>query len=188
MGKSTKRHCFFGSLVGYLVILTVLMMTGACATKPVQFDADMKGPQLIVQPECVSLGVAKLLGAKIIFKGIGFQPGEKFMIILSGGEETTNEVSVPLCFGEVEKDGAFEVEVEKKTKIYNLLMGDVYFREKGAVVLITDPPIPPGKYIAKATGYLSDKTAQCEMTFRPPSFLDKTKDWFGGLLGKIEKE
>ncbi|NQU03559.1 MAG: hypothetical protein HQ589_05365 [Syntrophaceae bacterium] len=188
MVKSRHEFPFFGSLVGYLVILTALMMTGGCSSEPAQFDKNIKGPQLIVQPESVSLGVAKLLGAKIIFKGIGFRPGEKFMIVLSGGEKTTSQVAVPLSFGQVEKDSTFETEVEKKTKIFNLLRGDVHFGEKGAIVLITDSPIPTGRYIAKATGYESDKTAQCEMTLKPPSLIDKIKDWLGGLLGNIEKE
>ena len=188
MLKNRHGFPFFGSLAGHLVILTALMMTGGCSSEPAQFDKSIEGPQLIVQPESVSLGVAKLLKTQIIFKGIGFKPGEKFMIVLSGAEKTTIQVAVPLSFGKVGKDSAFVTEVEKKTKIFNLLRGDVHFGEKGAIVLITDSPVPAGRYIAKATGYESDKTAQCEITLKPPSLIDKIKDWLGGLLGKIEKE
>ena len=84
--------------------------------------------------------------------------------------------------------GRFTVTVEKKMKIFNLLKADVTFGEKGAIVLVSGPPVPAGAYTARATGYASDRQATCAVTLAPPSFFDRVKDRLAMALGKIERE
>jgi hypothetical protein len=175
--------------LGFLFFaVTVMIGCAPESPKPKEFDSAIKGPQLIVEPEIVRLGVAKLLGTKIIFRGKGLAPEEKIMIVLSGVEEGNRDVSVPFCFGKTDKDGNFTAEVDKREKIINVLQADINFGKKGASVVISTPPIPEGKYTAEVVGYRSNRKAACEILLVKPTFTDRLKDWLAGLLGKIEHE
>jgi hypothetical protein len=175
---------------GILLIITLIMIAGCGseAPKPKDFNSAVEGPQLIVEPDVIRLGVAKLVGTEIIFRGKGFDPDEKIMVVLSGNEEDNREVSIPVGFGKTDENGLFKAIVEKREKIFNILRADVNFGEKGASIVIMGPPIPTGMYTAEAFGYNSEKKATCLLTFNKPTVTDQTKDWLGSLLGKIEYE
>jgi hypothetical protein len=175
--------------LGFLFFaVTVMIGCTSESPKPKEFDSSIKGPQLIVEPDVVRLGVAKLLGTKIIFRGRGLGSGEKLMIVLSGSEERNRDVGIPLCFGKTDKDGSFTAEVDKREKIINVLQADINFGKKGASIVISRPPIPEGRYTAEVMGYKSNKKASCEIVLVKPTFTDRLKDWLAGLLGKIEHE
>ena len=81
----------------------------------------------------------------------------------------------------------FVAEVDKVSKIMNILRADYGVGEKGSFVVVIGPPIPGGKYLATATGYQSDRQASCDFIVKNPTILDRVKDFIGGLLGKIKK-
>ncbi len=185
-GQSSRKRCFNG-----IMLIIALMVIAGCESetqKPKDFDSAVEGPQLIVEPDVIRLGVAKLVGTEIIFRGKGFDPDEKIMVVLSGNEEENREVNIPIGFGKTDENGLFKAIVEKREKIFNILRADVNFGEKGASIVIMGPPIPAGTYTAEAFGYNSEKKATCQLTFNKPTVMDKTKDWLGSLLGKIEYE
>lgn len=173
------------------ILFFAVIATMGCAPespKPKEFDSSVKGPQMIVEPDQVRLGIATFLGTKIVFRGREFDSEEKIMIVLSGDDEANKEVSIPFCFGKTDKDGSFTAEVNKREKIINVLRADFKFGKKGASVVISEPPIPLGNYKAEAVGYKSDKKATCRITLVKPSLVDRIKDFAGGVLGKIEHE
>jgi hypothetical protein len=189
MKKGNNNSIIICISLGFLFFAFTIMI--GCAPespKPKEFDSTVQGPQLIVEPDVVRLGVAKLLGTEIIFRGKGLGPEEKVMIVLSGVEDGNRNVSVPFCFGKTDKDGNFTAEVDKREKIINILQADINFGKKGASVVISMPPIPTGKYSAEVMGYKSNKKAACEIVLVKPTFVDRLKDWLAGLLGKIEHE
>ena len=47
-------------LRGGLISLVVVFMFIGCASSPKDFDDAIKGPQMIVEPETIRLGIAKL--------------------------------------------------------------------------------------------------------------------------------
>ena len=185
-GQSSRSRCFPGIMM--IIALMIIAGCGSEVTKPKDFDSAVEGPQLIVEPDVIRLGVAKLVGTEIIFRGKGFDPDEKIMVVLSGNEEDNREISVPVGFGKADENGLFRAVVEKREKIFNILRADVNFGEKGASIVIMGPPIPTGTYTAEAFGYNSEKKASCTLTFNEPTVTDQTKDWLGSLLGKIEYE
>lgn len=175
--------------LGFLFFAVIVVM--GCtpeSPKPKEFDSGIKGPQMIVEPDVIRLGIATFLGAEIVFRGREFDPEEKIMIVLSGDDTVNKDVSIPFCFGKTDKDGSFTAEVDKREKIINVLRADFKFGKKGASVVISEPPIPLGNYIAEAVGYKSDKKAACKITLVKPSLVDRIKDFAGGVLGKIEHE
>ena len=56
------------------------------------------------------------------------------------------------------------------------------------IIVVTQPPMPAGTYTAKAVSMDSDKKAECKLTVREPSAMDRFKDWMGVQMGKIEKK
>ena len=78
--------------------------------------------------------------------------------------------------------------MNNREKIINVLRADFKFGKKGASVVISEPPIPLGNYIAEAVGYKSDRKATCRITLVKPSLVYRIKDFAGGVLGKIEHE
>ena len=102
--NSITRWISFGFL-----FLAVTMMIGCApeSPKPKEFDSSIKGPQMIVEPDVIRLGIATFLGAKIVFRGREFDSEEKIMIVLSGDDEGNKEVSIPFCFGKTDKNGNF---------------------------------------------------------------------------------
>jgi hypothetical protein len=177
-------RCWF--VFVFILMASGVYMTG-CASAPVAFNPDVSGPQLIVEPEALRLGVARVLGTEIVFRGKGFQPGEKVMIVLAGMDSGNTDIRIPVGFGETDDSTEFAVTVEKMTKIMNILQADFGVGEKGTFVILSGPAIPVGRYQATATGYDSDRRATCDLELRSPGLVDKLKDWVGGLLGKIQK-
>ncbi|MBI9087409.1 MAG: hypothetical protein JEZ11_27715 [Desulfobacterales bacterium] len=171
-----------------LALSGLILTTTGCSGPSHLLDAGLSGPQLVVNPDTIRLGVAKVMKTVVVFEGMGFEPEEKVMVVLAGTETANREVVVPMGFGVADPQGRFTIEVEKTMKIYNLLNADVTFGDKGAIVLVSDPPVPTGVYEAKATGYQSSRSATCRLTLVPPSFIDRIKDRIARMLGKIEME
>ena len=71
--------CDVSIKIGLIFFLSAFMMVG-CASSPVEFKGDASGPQILVDPDTIRLGVAKLSGTQILFKGRGFDPGDSVFI------------------------------------------------------------------------------------------------------------
>jgi hypothetical protein len=146
-------------------------------------DRSVSGPQIIVNPESIRLGVAKLMGTNIVFEGSGFKPKDSIFITLIG----PNKVEAIVAEAPIKPDGTFKAEVSKLTKAMEILRADIGFNEKfKEIIIITQLPIPVGVYTVKVTSMLSDLTAQTKLTVKGPSIIDSLKDWIGGLTGKIQ--
>jgi hypothetical protein len=173
---------------GLISSVFIFMFIG-CASSPKDFDPNTTGPQMIVEPDTVRLGVARMKGAKIVFKGKGFQPEDSVFVKLLNVDKNGQKVDVPIAEGNVDKFGYFTAEVGTLVKFTELLRAKLGSNEKmETIVIITQPPIPVGTYTAKAVSMESEKQAQCELIIKGPSLLDSLKDWIGGLLGKIQKK
>lgn len=186
MNPFATRAC--RSVVFLFLSLIILGLASGCAGPVHRLDDALAGPQLVVNPDTLRLGVAKVMKTDVVFSGAGFSPEEKIMVVLRGNGPATKGVVVPLGYGTADAEGRFTVSVEKKMKIYNLLKADVTFGEKGAIVLVSGPPVPAGTYTARATGYRSDRQAACALTLAPPSLFDRVKDRLARMLGKIEED
>ena len=178
---------------GLISIIFIFMVTG-CATAQKEFDAKITGPQMIIEPDTIRLGVVKVLGTQIVFMGKGFQPEDSVFISLLGVKTKDQVVDIPIADGDVDSTGHFNVELDSDFtamvfKIGVLLRAKTGLNEKGEkYIIITQPPIPEGIYTVRAVSMESDKTAECKLTIKGPSILDRMKDWMGGLMGKIEKK
>jgi hypothetical protein len=181
---------------GGLFLFIVIFMFAGCATAKKEFDPNVTGPQMIVEPETIRLGVAKLMGTEIVFRGKGFEPGDSVFIKILGIKTKNKVVDIPIFDGDVDKDGHFTIETKPgfdlatlTFKIGVLLRAKTGTNKKGeTMIVVTQPPIPEGVYTLKAVSMESDKTAECNLTIKSPSILDRMKDWIGGLMGKIEKK
>ncbi len=177
---------------GLISIVLIFMLIG-CATAPKPFDPKVKGPQMIVEPDSVRLGVVTLLkDTHIVFRGKGFQPDDSVFIKLLGVKKEHEIVDVPIADGEVDKNGYFTAEVDPKVplvKVSEFLRAKLGENEKKeTIIVINQPPIPVGEYTARAVSMDSDRHAECKLVIQAPSFGDNFKDWLGGVLGKIVKE
>ena len=167
-----------------LMIFVCLIMVSGCASPPKTLDPSVSGPQMIVNPETVRLGVAKVLDTKILFEGSGFKPKDSTYIELLGPKQTKLVVAEAL----IQPDGTFKAEVGKLAKITEILRADASFeidKKYREFVIITQPPIPEGIYTAKVICLSSDLTAETKLTIKGPSIVDSTKDLLGRILGKI---
>ena len=174
---------------GGLFFFIVIFMFAGCATAKKEFDPNVTGPQMIVEPETIRLGVAKLMGTEIVFRGKGFEPGDSVFVQLLGVEKKGERVDIPIADGNVDQKGGFTAKVGRITKLTDLLRAKLGMNDKmESILIITQPPIPEGVYTLKAVSTESDKTAECTITIKGPSCMDSIKDWIGGLLGKIEKK
>jgi hypothetical protein len=172
-----------------LISSVVIFMFIGCASSPKEFDPNITGPQMIVEPDTIRLGVARMKDAKILFKGKGFQPEDSVFIKLLGVDKNGKKVDVPIADGNVDKKGYFAAEVGTLVKFAELLRAKLGSNEKmETIVIITQPPMPAGTYTAKAVSMESEKEAQCELVIKGPSLIDRLKDWIGGLMGKIQKK
>ena len=172
-----------------LISSVFFFMFIGCASSPKEFDPNISGPQIIVEPDTIRLGVARMKDTKIVFKGKGFQPQDSVFVKLLDVDKNGEKVDVPIADGNVDKFGYFTAEVGTLVKIAELLRAKLGSNEKmETIVIITQPPIPEGTYTAKAISMESERTAQCELLLKAPSLLDRFKDWVGGLLGKIVKK
>lgn len=174
-------------LGSFIVLLSFLVISG-CSNTPKTLDRSVTGPQVIVNPDSIRLGVAKLMDTVIIFEGSGFKPGDSIFITLHGPEDTKAVVAE----APIQPDGTFKAELGKSsmsklTKAMEILRADIVPNEKfEPVVVISQPPIPKGVYTVKVNSMMSPLTAETKMNVKGPSMVDSLKDWIGGLTGKIE--
>ncbi|MEW6377114.1 MAG: hypothetical protein AB1502_15155 [Thermodesulfobacteriota bacterium] len=187
-----KSFCFSG-----WVILFCLVIVFGCSTPPKKLDPSISGPQLIVNPESIRLGVVKLMGTKIVFielkptnivfEGAGFKPKDSVFITLTG----PNQTKIVVAEAPIKPDGTFKAEVSKLTKITEILRADAGFEVKEKYeefIIITQPPIPEGVYTAKVICMMSDLTAETKLTVKGPSIFNSLMDWLGKKKGKIREE
>jgi hypothetical protein len=177
-----------------LLLLTGLFIVGAmfliygCASAPKTLDPAVSAPQLIVNPEAISLGAANLLGAKIVFEGSGFKPNDSVFVALIGSDGAE---MAAIADGKVGADGKFTAAVDTLAKVTGILKGTVSgkYKKDGSYdqyVVLTGPPIPAGIYTAKATSMLSSESAETKLIIKEASIGDSLKDWLGKRLGKIQ--
>ncbi|MGA2467323.1 MAG: hypothetical protein ABSH06_23615 [Thermodesulfobacteriota bacterium] len=166
-----------------LMIFACLIIVFGCASPPKTLDPSVTGPQVIVNPECIRLGVVKMRDTNIVFEGSGFKPGDSVLITLAGPSET----KVIAAEAPIQKDGTFKATVLPLTKIMEFLRADVTFDEKFQnVVVISQPPIPKGVYTAKVESMISKQTAETKLSVKGKTVIDSFKDWIGKLKGKIQ--
>jgi hypothetical protein len=183
MVKRKKGYVLTLMVLVSLMSVCLLMLSG-CSSPPKKLDPSKSGPQVIVNPETIRLGIAKVLDTKILFEGSGFKPKDSIYIELFGPKQTKLVVAESL----IQPDGAFKAEVSKLTRITEILRADASFeieKKYKEFVIITQPPIPEGVYAAKVTCMSSDMTAETKLNVKGPSILDSTKDLLGKMLGKI---
>lgn len=184
-----------GRLWGLIVLVCFMVIAAGgvfispgCANSPKTLDRSVTRPQVIVNPETIRLGVAKLMATKIVFEGTGFKPGDSIFITLVGPNETKAIVAEAV----IQPDSTFKAEVgessaAKLTKAMEILRADITFNDKFEnIIVITKPPIPEGIYTVKVTSMLSNITAETKLTVKGPSVIDSLKDWIGKLTGKIQ--
>ena len=172
-----------------LVFAITLFMVIGCGTSPKAFDPSVSGPQLIVEPDTIRTGVAKVMGTEIVFKGKGFQPEDSVFIELLGVKKEGKDVNVPVADANVDKDGYFTAKVGTLVKVSEILRAQLGYNEKDErIIIVTQPPIPSGTYLVRAVSMEADIKAETRLVVEDPSVVDKIKDWIGGLTGKIQKK
>jgi hypothetical protein len=170
-----------------LMILACLIILFGCANSPKKLDPSISGPQVIVNPQTIRLGVVKVLDTKIVFEGSGFNPNDSIYIELLG----PNQTKLIVAEGLIQSTGSFKAEVGKLTKITEILRADAGFeinKKYKEFIIITQPPIPEGVYTAKVICMRSNMTAETKLTVKGPSILNSTKDLLGKILGKIRSK
>lgn len=169
--------------LGFITLACFVIVSG-CSSPPKKLDPTKSGPQVIVNPETIRLGIAKVLDTVIVFEGSGFKPKDSIYIELFGPNQTKLVVAESL----IQPEGTFKAEVSKLTRITEILRADASFeieKKYKEFVIITQPPIPKGVYTAKVICMSSDMTAETKLNVKGPSILDSTKDFLGKKLGKI---
>jgi hypothetical protein len=165
------------TVLGFITLVCFVIISG-CSSPPKKIDLSKSGPQVIVNPETIRLGIAKVLDTKILFEGSGFKPKDSIYIELLGPNQTKLVVAESL----IQPDGAFTAEVSKLTRITEILRADAGFeieKKYKEFVIITQPPIPEGVYTARVICMSSDMTAETKLNVKGPSILDSTKDFLG---------
>jgi hypothetical protein len=184
-----KKYTKNGILLGGLVFVVMAFMFVGCAATPKQFDPGIKGPQMIVEPDAVSLGVVSMLRTPFVFKGKGFDPEDSVFINLINVKKGDKYVHVPIADGNVDKNGFFTANVGTLVKVSELLNAKMGSNKKmETTIILSRPPIPPGTYTARAVSMESDKIAVCKVVVKAPGFMDNFKDWVGKKKGKIVKK
>lgn len=183
---STRRKGSFWKLVvsTSLILIGGGFVLSGCSSPPKTLDRSISGPQVIVNPETIRLGVAKVLDTVIVFEGSGFKPKESIFIGLLG----PNQTKLVVAEATIQPDGTFKAEVSKLTRITEILRANASFeidKKYKEFVIISQPPIPEGVYTARVTCMSSDMTAETKLTAKGPSIVDSTKDLLGRMLGKI---
>jgi len=168
--------------------VAVLVFAYGCSTPPKVLDRSLSGPQLVMNPAVIPLGVAKLMDTNIVFEGSGFKPGDTVFVSLIGQKD----VNVSLVLTKVDANGGFRAEVgqsslAKLAKITGILRANIVTNEAfEQVVVLTRPTIPAGAYTARATGLFSSLTAETPVTVAEPTFFNRIMDGIADTLGKIE--
>jgi len=169
------------------IIFSFMLMALALYAK--EFDSNISGPQMIVEPDTIRLGIARLKDTNIVFRGKVFQPEDSVFIILTGVKKDDKIMDIPIADGDVDKNGNFTASVSILVKVNQLLRAKIGSNENmETVIIISQPPIPEGVYTVKAISMESDIKAECKLLVKGPSVLDSIKDWIGGLLGKIVRK
>ncbi len=186
---SIKKWLWKELFLGGLVSLVFIFMFSGCAVSPKGFDPKIKGPQMIVEPGEISLGVAKLTKTPLVFKGKGFQPEDSVFVTLIGVKKAGKTVDIPIADGNVDKNGFFTAKVGTLVKVGEFLRARIGSNKKMEnIIIVSQPPISPGTYTARAVSMESDKEAECNLEVKAASMGDKFKDWMGVRLGKIVKK
>jgi len=186
LGKSLSKKTF---LKGGLISLILVFMLFSCASSPKEFDPNITDPQMVVDPDTIRLGVAKLTKTQIVFRGKGFQPEDSVFIELLDVKKKGQVANIPIADGNVDQKGYFTAKVGTLVKVSELLRAKIGSNEKMEnIIIVTQPPMPEGVYRARAVSMESDKKAECNLTVKGPSILDRIKDWIGCILGKIVKK
>jgi hypothetical protein len=183
MVKRKKGYVLMVMVLVSLVSVGLFMLSG-CSSPPKKLDPSKSGPQVIVNPDTIRLGIARVLDTQILFEGSGFKPKDSIYIELLGPNQTKLVVAESL----IQPDGTFKAEVGKYAKITEILRADASFeieKKYKEFVIITQPPIPEGIYTAKVICMSSDMTAETKLNVKGPSILDSTKDFLGKKLKKI---
>jgi hypothetical protein len=188
MDRQQKIRFWKLEILACLIMVGGVFISPGCASPPKTLDRSVPGPQVIVNPGSIRLGVAKLMDTVIVFEGSGFKPGDSIFITLLG----PNETKAIVAEGPIKPDGTFKVElgkssINKLTKAMEILKADIVPNEKfEPVVVISQPPIPKGLYTVKVTSMMSSLTAETKLTVKGPTVIDSVMDWIGGLTGKIK--
>jgi hypothetical protein len=176
------------TIISLLTLSSIFLISG-CSETIKTLNQGIKGPQIIVNPGTIRLGVAKMKGTKIVFSGSGFQPGDSVFIKLLNVPVNGKKVDLSVAAADVDKNGTFNAKVGILTKISDFLRAKLGSNEKMEnIIIVSNPPMPDGAYTARAVSMLSDKKAECTLNVKGPSTIDKLKDWIGKLLGKIVKK
>jgi hypothetical protein len=182
--SARKKDYVLRLIVGISLISVFLFTLSGCSSPPKKLDPTVSGPQVIVNPETIRLGVAKVLDTVIVFEGSGFKPKESIFIGLLG----PNQTKLVVAEATIQPDGTFKAEVSKLTRITEILRANASFeidKKYKEFVIISQPPIPEGVYTARVTCMSSDMTAETKLIVKGPSIVDSTKDLLGRMLGKI---
>jgi hypothetical protein len=183
-----KDHPYVVTVIFLIAACGVFLISG-CSQPLKALDKSVSTPQLIVNPETIRVGVAKMKDTNLVFSGSGFEPGDSVFINLLNVPVEGEKANLSIASGDVGKDGTFEAKVDLLTKVSDFLRADVGSNEKmETIVIVSRTPMPAGAYTARAVSMLSDKTADCTLIVKDPSVIDRIKDWLGVKLGKIVKK
>jgi hypothetical protein len=184
-----EKHLRHLTAISFLLIAFGIFVTSGCSQPVKTLDPGVTGPQLIVNPDTVRLGVAKMKNTKVIFSGSGLEPGDSVFIKLLNVPVNGKKVDLAIASADVRKDGTFDARVGLLTKVSDFLRAKIGSNEKMEnIVIITQPPMPAGTYTAQAVSMLSNKKADCVLNVKEPSWIDRLKDWLGVKLGKIVRK
>ena len=184
-----KKHLKHLAVISFLLVACGVFVTAGCSPPVKTLDPGVKGPQLIVNPDTVRLGVAKMKDTKLVFSGSGFEPGDSVFIRLLNVPVDEKKVDLSIASADIRKDGTFDAPVGMLTKVSDFLKAEIGSNEKMEnIIIITQPPMPAGTYTAQAVSMLSDKKADCILNVKGPSWIDSLKDWLGVKMGKIVRK
>jgi len=184
-----KKSLKYLVAISFLLVTSGVFVASGCSQQVKTLDPGITGPQLIVNPETVRLGVAKIKDTKLFFSGSGFEPGDSVFVKLLKVPVNGKKVDLSIASADIRKDGTFDATVGLLTKVSDFLRAKIGSNEKMEnIIIITRPPMPAGIYTARAISMLSDKTADCTLNVKGPSLFNRLKDWLGVKLGKIVRE
>ncbi len=173
-----------------MFIFLIVMLTGpiffhACSSEN-KLDENKKGPQVVINPDTIRLGVAALAKTDFTFRGSGFNPGDSVLIEMLDVPYGKEKKDIAIANGQVDENGNFKADIGLVTKISEFMRAKLD-AIKG-VIIINRSPMPEGKYRTRVSSLMSDTLVYLEITVEGPSFLDNIKDWLGTMMGKIVEE